>query len=254
MLTLAEATSQQSRVSPLVTSAPKVVTARRLILARYACTPCIKEDAYRTRYRGYLRHGFIKPHPRQILSDHFDDDPHAPSIVVYDQDRPVGTVRMCQYDPDRQICPTLALPSGGLFELTAENIHARFGRRGTGTSAIEISKLAKIPEYESDLWVTMALFKMIKILTMASRAQVVLVAVRVPHMTMYRRLGFEVIESPRTFAKDNVVLGLMACRLDEFHQAQQQAERIFRKPQSLTTPDVYKTASNFFKGETIDVF
>lgn len=226
----------------------------RQILARYACTPRIKEDAYHTRYRGYLRHGFIKPCPEQILSDHFDDDPHAPSVVVYDQDRPVGTVRACQYDPARQICPTKALPSGSLFKLTDENLNAWFGHDGQSVRAVEISKLAKVPERQSDLCVTMALFKMIKILTLAARAQVMLVAVRVPHIALYRRLGFHVVEPPRHFAKDDVILGLMACPADNFHATQERAERIFGKPQSFHGTDIQKTASKLFKGEAIEVF
>jgi hypothetical protein len=230
------------------------IAAQRRLLARYACTPRIKDDAYRTRYRGYLRHGFIKPHPEQRLTDHFDDTPHAPSIVVYDQDKPVGTVRACQYDPAHHPCPTLALPSGGLFELTAENIHTRFACEGRSGCAIEISKLAKIPESESDLWVTLALFRMINILVLAARAHVVLVAVRVPHMVVYRRLGFEMVESPRHFAKDDVVLGLMACRAADFQAAQCRAERIFRKPRSLSVVDIQKISSRLLNGDAVDVF
>ncbi len=226
----------------------------RRILARYACTPRIKEDAYHTRYRGYLRHGFIKPRPEQSLSDHFDDDPHAPSVVVYDQDQPVGTVRACQYDPARQICPTKALPSGSLFKLTAEKLNARFGHDGQSVRAVEISKLAKVPEHESDLCVTLALFKMIKILTLAASAQVMLVAVRVPHMALYRRLGFHVVEPPRHFAKDDVVLGLMACPSNDFYATQERAEHIFGRPQSFRGTDIQKTASKLFKGEVIEVF
>jgi hypothetical protein len=227
---------------------------RRSLIARYACTNPRKEHAYRIRYQGYLSHGYIAPHPHESLSDQFDDERRAPSVVIYDGDRAVGTVRLCAFNSDQSGDVVDTLPSGKLFELTEERIRARFGIVEPHIRVIEVSKLAKIPAYESDFQVTMALFKMLKLLATAMRTQVVLVAVRVPHMNLYRRLGFTVFEEPRHFIKDDVILGLMECRASDFRSIEDQAERIFREPDSLKANQKHDTANRFFKGEDIEIF
>ncbi len=227
---------------------------RRSLQARYACTSPIKEQAYRIRYEGYLSHGYIEANPKEVLCDHFDDEFHAPSVVIYDDCKAVGTVRLCNFDSTQPGSAIDRLPSGELFELTAEKIRARFCPDVPDVRAIEISKLAKIPECESDLWVTMALFKMLKIVATAMRTHVVFASVRVPHMNLYRRLGFEIVEEPRYFAKDNIVLGLMACRPNDFRSIQDRAERIFHGPKALGTNEIQETAATFFRGEVVDVF
>jgi hypothetical protein len=234
--------------------APLDRRARRSLVARYACTGSTKEQAYRIRYQGYLSHGYIAPHPKEILSDQFDDETLAPSIVIYEEDDAVGTVRLCSFDSAKPGNLVDTLPSGELFGLTNENIRARFRITEPEIRAIEVSKLAKIPAYESDLLVTMALFKMLKILVTAMRTHVVFVAVRVPHMSLYRRLGFEVFEQPRHFIKDNVVLGLMACLPSDFRSIEDRAERIFREPDSLKANQSHDAAGKFFKGEDIEIF
>jgi hypothetical protein len=226
----------------------------RSLVARYACTHTRKEHAYRIRYQGYLSHGYIAPHPNGILFDHFDHEIRAPSVVIYDDNQAVGTIRLCSFDSAQPGDLIDRLPSAGLFGLTKEKICARFRIDDHEIRAIEVSKLAKIPAYESDLHVTMALFKMLKILVTAMRTQVVFVAVRVPHMNLYRRLGFEVIEQPRHFSKDNVVLGLMACQPSDFGSIEDRAERIFREPDSLKSNQRDDTANKFFKGEDIEIF
>lgn len=227
---------------------------RRSLQARYACTFPIKEQAYRIRYEGYLAHGYIDANPRGILYDHFDDEYHAPSVVIYDNGKAVGTVRLCNFDSTQSTSVIDKLPSAELFELTAEKIRTRFCENVSDVRAIEISKLAKIPECESDLGITMALFKMLKIVAIAMRTHVVFASVRVPHMSLYSRLGFRIVEEPRYFAKDNIVLGLMACQPDDFRSIQDRAERIFHGPKALGTNEIHETAATFFRGEIIDVF
>lgn len=246
-------------ISQIKVTAPQQIApvdrrARRSLVARYACTDPTKEQAYRIRYQGYLSHGYIAPHPKEILFDQFDHETRAPSVVIYDDDHAVGTVRLCSFDSAQPGNLADTLPSGALFELTDETIRARFGITEPEIRAIEVSKLAKMPAYESDLLVTMALFKMLKILVTAMRTHVVFVAVRVSHMSLYRRLGFEVFEQPRHFVKDNVVLGLMACLPSDFRSIEDRAERIFREPESLKANQSHDVARKFFKGEDVEVF
>lgn len=227
---------------------------RRAIVARYACNRRIIQHAYHIRYRGYLSHGYIVPHATEQLTDQFDDVAKAPSVVVYDNNHPVGTLRLCAYDPTKTIPLVDALPSAALFEMTQANIQRRFDLRRSDMRLTEVSKLAKLPEYESDLVITMALFKMLKVLVAAAASEIVFVAVRVQHMKLYQRLGFEVIEEPRLFAKDNVVLGLMACRPTDFNIIEDRAERIFREPDALKAAQLVQTAEQFFQGKDVDVF
>lgn len=227
---------------------------RRAIVARYACTRRTMAHAYHVRYRGYLSHGYIAPHETEQLTDQFDDVAKAPSVVVYDDEQPVGTLRLCSYDPAKTIVMADALPSAALFELTPAKIRRRFGLKRDQMRLTEVSKLAKMPEYESDLVITMALFKMLKVLVAAAASEIVFVAVRVQHMRLYQRLGFEVIEAPRLFAKNNVVLGLMACRPNDFGAIEDRAEKIFREPDALKAAELAHTAEQFFKGRAVDVF
>ncbi len=241
------------------TATPRHVTslvkrARRSLIARYACTKSTQEQAYRVRYQGYLSHGYIAPHTKEILSDEFDHETRASSLVIYEKGHAVGTVRLCSFDSAQSGNLVDALPSGKLFNLTGEKIRDGFQITEPEIRVTEVSKLAKLPVYESDFLVTMALFKMLKILVTSMRTQVVFAAVRVPHMSLYRRLGFTVFEQPRHFFKDDVILGLMACLSSDFGSIEERAERIFREPESLKSDKKQDVAAKFFRGEDIEVF
>jgi hypothetical protein len=226
----------------------------RAIVARWACTEPVRQDAYHIRYHGYLSHSHIKPDESESWSDQFDHAIYAPSIVIYDDNRPVGTVRLCTYDPAGPRSMSQALPSADLFDLTLNRVSGHFGISDRRPKIVEISKLAKLPEYESDFHITMALFKMLKLVVAALYADIIIVAVRAQHMNLYRRLGFEVAETPRLFTKDNVVLGLMACLPVQYRSIEERAEAMFRKPGTLKAEAGLHVAKLLLQGKPVDVF
>ena len=79
-----------------------VVPLRQTHPARLALDPQTKRDAYRLRYDSYLTSGYIEPNQDRFFQDQYDDLPNCQTIVIYDEDLPVASVRTC----------TLSLASG----------------------------------------------------------------------------------------------------------------------------------------------
>ena len=64
-------------------------------VARLAVADSVREDAYRVRYRSYVAGGHIEPNASGLFKDVYDDMPNASTIVIYDRDVPIASVRTC---------------------------------------------------------------------------------------------------------------------------------------------------------------
>jgi hypothetical protein len=78
-------------------------------------------------------------------------------------------------------------------------------------TAVEIGRLARSPAFDDDSRLVFALFRVAGYFILHLDADVVFNAVRVHHIPMYRRFGFQQLGEPRLYPGLTCKMALMAC-------------------------------------------
>lgn len=191
--------------------------------AQFALTPTLKADAYKIRHAGYLSHGFITPRPDQHFVDDYDARQNVLTAIVYKNDAPAGTVRLCLFDPSGSSAGADTIPAMEIFkddimrtmsEQTAQDGAPR--RR-----AAEITRMAQHPDYAHDKSVLFGLLRIIGYLILYYDADVLFNACRPHHAPAYRRFGFQKIQEPRQYPNLTYKACLMAYFRRDYKYAQE---------------------------------
>ena len=207
-------------------------------LGRLAVTESVRRDAYRVRYRSYVAGGYIQPNATGLFSDAYDEMPNARTIVLYDQDVPLASVRTCTLARGTE----LTSPAREAFPEEVDALLAKpadaFAGRG-----IETNRLVRSPEAENIQGLVFLLFRMAAYVAIRSHAQIHVACARANHAPFYKRMGYEVASGLRPYPGLSCEMRLLEsdrARLDT-------ARRSFPviDPLGGTTGDL----AGFFQGE-----
>jgi hypothetical protein len=217
--------------------------------ARLAVTETVKKQAYTLRHDGYLSVGFIKPQQQGVLHDHFDTMHSSKTIVLYKNGVAAASARVCLLDPASKSPDAATIPASEVFGQEIQDLLQGMGRDNRPARAVEITKLARHPDFVKDNDLVFAMFRMTGYLILHFDADVVLTAVRANHIPFYRRLGFQEVCKPRDYpGLDNIQGGLMAC----FRASYDGVQKNVPVMNALSSED--EIYPRFMGGELVPVF
>ena len=181
------------------------------ITARLALSQEVLEEAWNLRHAAYSSHGFIEPKTNGMFMDDWDFRDSTRVIVVYKNEVPVATVRVCLYAPETGIDGAGSLPTMDRFRNEIVDILDKVRVDNGLVRAAEVLRLSRHPDLGADYEPVFALFRMVGYMLLHFDADAVFSAVRRHHIAFYRRMGFRKITEPCPSAKLKFETGLMAC-------------------------------------------
>lgn len=199
-------------------TSPASLTRRSGYAARLALSEEVRRDAYSLRYRSYVTAGYIQPDPAGLFKDRYDDLPNASTVVIYDQDVPVASVRTCLLARGSALTsPALDTYRDEVTALLEADPDNAFAGRG-----IEVTRLVRSPEAENNQGLVFLLYRMAGYIALCNHSQVHLACVRTNHVPFYRRLGYSIASEPRDYPGLSCKMQLMASdrtRYDRLRQS-----------------------------------
>lgn len=180
------------------------------LTARLALDDRTREDAYAIRHASYLSGGYIDPMPGGLFSDADDLRPNSRCVVVYKDERPVASVRLCTLDLDPTLTGWDEIPASRIFPEAVARLAADVGH-GQPARFTEINRLVRHPDFANDFELVFVLFRFVGFLVADSQSDMTLSCVRRNHTPFYKRLHFQYIDGPRRYAGVKFETNLMAC-------------------------------------------
>jgi hypothetical protein len=219
------------------------------IEARLAITDKVKNDAYTLRHDSYASAGFIETQECGVLQDHFDSLPSSKTIVLYKNGVAAASARVCLLDLTGKTPGATTIPSSKIFGEEITKLLCGMNRGNRPACAVEVTKLARHPNFLKDNNLVFGMFRMAGYLILHFEADAVLTAVRANHIPFYRRLGFQEVAEPRPYpGLNNIKGGLIACFRSSFEGVQHNVPVM----NALSSDDgIY---SRFMDGELVPVF
>ncbi len=180
------------------------------LTARLALDEQTQADAYAVRHASYLSGGYIDPQPNGLFADADDRAGHSRSLVVYKQNRPVASVRLCQLDQDPGAPVGAEIPAARIFPEAVQRLAASVGR-DRPARLIEINRLVHHPDFAADFELVFVLFRFVGFMVTSAGADMTLSCVRRNHTPFYKRMQFDYVDGPRRYAGVKFETNLMAC-------------------------------------------
>ncbi|MDE8347489.1 MAG: hypothetical protein POH28_15145 [Acidocella sp.] len=219
------------------------------ITARLVVNENTHLEAQRLRYEAYRAAGYLAEHDGKLFSDVYDTKPTSQSVLLYQGDEPVASVRICQLDQTTDTKLGLGeLPASAMFKTEIETFLEDRSKRGGGTRAVEITRLARSPRYAKNNTLILGLYHIAGYLILHFKADVIFVAVTTNHASFYRRMGFRQIAPPKDYPGLAVQTVLMGCLI---HEHRRIPGRILALADVTLPDDTYRA---LFAGETVPVF
>jgi hypothetical protein len=217
------------------------------LTARIALDDRTRADAYAIRHASYLAGGYIDPIPGGLFSDADDLKPNSRSVVVYKQDLPVASVRLCTLDYDPAISGWDDIPASRIFPEDVAALAAGV-QHGRPPKLTEINRLVRHPDYADDYQLVFVLYRFVSFLVIESDADMMLNCVRRNHTPFYKRMHFGYVAGPRRYAGVKFETNLMSCPSERY-------ARLMSDIPFVATDDNTKMAyAGLLRGETVDVF
>lgn len=166
----------------------------------------VRRDAFALRHSSYLDSGFIEPRVGGLFHDEFDDLDNVATIVVYDNGRPVASVRVCFIS--RAVRDA---PAHHAFPDEVDAILATAPRNRKGFEVAEITRLVRSPDEANNQGLVFLLYRLAGGLALKDDVQIILSSVRRNHIPFYRRIGFVDVVGPRAYPGLNCPMHLLKC-------------------------------------------
>ena len=189
------------------------------ISLQLAMNPLIAQDAFRIRHEGYRAYGFVEEQADGLFKDKYDGRSNVKIVVIYKDNVPAATVRLCLFDASGQTPGADCVPAMEIFDTEIREMLAGFASPGAPQRAVEVGRMSRALEFANDKSVIHALFRAVGYLVLHFRADIVLNACRTHHLPMYRRFGFQKIQEPRLYPNLNFETALTACFRAHFGSA-----------------------------------
>ncbi|WP_424140506.1 N-acyl amino acid synthase FeeM domain-containing protein [Roseomonas chloroacetimidivorans] len=212
--------------------------------ARLATSAKVWEDAYRLRYRSYLAGGFIGEDPSGMFRDHYDDLFNADTVVLYDNEVPVASVRVCLLERGTDYTsPAMDTFPEEVSALLNANPNDAFAGR-----AIEVTRLVRSPEAENNQGLVFLLYRIAGYIALCHHTQIFLACVRSNHAPFYKRLGYSVSSELRPYPGLSCKMLLMASDRQRYDQIRAKV------PMMDPMTDSTHNLEGFYKGEPVRLF
>jgi hypothetical protein len=180
--------------------------------ARLALDAETRLDAYRLRYDAYLSQGFIAPNVTGMFVDEYDGLPNTLTMVIYLEDRPVGSVRTCSLSlGSGQRSAAVDVYPDAVVRLLRENRNPGFGQRG-----LEVNRMVRSPACENNQGLVFLLYRMAGYIAMTTHTQIIFACVRINHVPLYRRLGYQEAAEPRSYPGLSCPMQLLYCTRETY--------------------------------------
>ncbi len=180
--------------------------------ARLARDPATRRDAYSLRYLCYLDGGFIAANKDRLFCDKFDQLPNTETVVVYQDDEPVASVRVCFLS---LFHPTPA-PVRDTFPDQLDALLSPLRRSAHGMEAVEITRLVRSPRFANDQGLVFVLYRLAGLLGIQRDVRIILSCVRHNHVPFYRRLQYRMVAGPRDYPGLTCPMHLLACSREDY--------------------------------------
>lgn len=181
------------------------------ISAQIAFNNALRREAFKIRHAGYHYYGYINQNADGIFSDKYDNYTNSTTVVIYKGDKPAATVRLCMFetgDKDNNGIPAMEIFSDKIFEIMNPKFNNRLHEGAC--RVVEVTRMARRPEFAHDSSVLQAIFRVAGYLILHYKADIVLNACRIHHVSMYKRFGFTKIHGERKYPNLNYKACLMA--------------------------------------------
>lgn len=197
----------QPLIRPNVASKSRAKTYTALV----ALEAGARRDAFALRHSSYLDSGFIEPRTGGLFRDEFDDLDNAATIVVYDDGRPVASVRVCFMSRTLR-----KAPAHHAFPDEVDAILATTSPDIPGFGVAEITRLVRSPDAANNQGLVFLLYRLAGDLVIKNDVQVILSSVRRNHIPFYRRIGFVDVVGPKAYPGLNCPMHLLSCSRAEY--------------------------------------
>lgn len=210
--------------------------------ARLALDIQTKKDAYKLRHLCYHSNGYIDARENGEFSDPYDTISSNRTIVVYDDEQPVASIRVCCMDLSSPDPTAKSLPLAHVFPDELTNLLGPHGR------AIELNRLVRHPAHAQSQGLVFILFRMADFMIRQHDPDFVASCVRSNHVGFYRRLRFEHISGPKKYTGLSFMTNFLACQRESYEVVR----RII--PVLRISPTAYSLYEGLLHGETVPVF
>jgi len=174
--------------------------------ARFALDRQTKRDAFKLRHLSYHSNGYIDARADGEFSDPYDFVPSNRTVVIYDDTRPVASVRVCFMDPSSSNPTARDLPVAHVFPDEFP------GLLKPGERAVEINRLVCHPDQGHNQGLVFILFRMVGFMIQHHNPDFVASCVRSNHVGFYKKLRFEPIAGPREYTGLKFMTNFLICR------------------------------------------
>jgi hypothetical protein len=216
------------------------------LTARLALDDQTKCDAYAIRHASYLSGGYIDALPDGLFSDADDLKPNSTSIVIYKQERPVASVRLCVLDQLAGVPGWDEIPASRIFpEAVAELAAGTQG--GRPTKLTEINRLVRHPDFATDYHLAFVLFRFVSYMMLGTNSDM-LSCVRRNHTPFYKRMHFNYVAGPRRYAGVKFETNLMLCPENSIDNIRADMPIVGADEQTI------RSYAGLLHGETVNVF
>ncbi len=174
-----------------------------LLRIRLATDSWTRREAFQLRHLCYHSEGYINPKPNEEFSDEFDFGHGSQTLVLYKGADPIGSVRVCT----AQRAEGEVLPLASTFPEEFEALSARYD------VSVEINRLVCHPSH-SQGQIVFALIRMADYLIREIAPGFIGICVRPNHVGFWKRLRFQNLAGPRTYAGLNFPTNFLALSTD----------------------------------------
>lgn len=191
------------------------------LMARVADDEDTLKDAWLLRYESYSHHAYIDKNPDRLFKDELDFKPTSKTIVIYQNEQAIGSVRVCLHNAAEASLGNYTMPAMSTFPDLIPSLLVDPNDASLNMRAVEVMRLVTHPHLEKNLELIFGLFRMAKYLTKFFDSQILFCGVRSNHIGIYRRIGFKKASEPRPYPKLKFDTALMYGLEEEYEIVQE---------------------------------
>lgn len=159
---------------------------------------------FKMRYQSYSEEHFIEQNSSKLFMDEYDGTPNSTSYLTFHNQKAIGSIRGCFYDPDK----SFSIPIADVFyDELKEAV-------GFDRSMMEINKFVIAPHFQrrGGLRARFMLYDNVVSAAVEKKAEFLVAGVREEHIDYNRKMfGFELASDLRSYPHLKFKTALMIC-------------------------------------------
>ena len=175
----------------------------------------VRQDAFALRYRSYLNSGFIEKNATELFTDKFDELSSTQTVVIYSQDRPLASIRLCYLSRHTP----MSSPAQGTFPEAVTQLLEGSPAGQRGHEAVELTRLVRCPSAANNQGLVFLLLRVAGHLALQTDFRIILSCVRQHHVAFYKRLRFQEATGLRPYPGLNCPMQMLACTRADYDEA-----------------------------------